>query len=96
MPRSIFCWGCSEVTGEERIEAARRLRASIEFAAGKLSDAEALAHLCLFPVWREGAAYEIGGRVAFAGRLYRCAAAHTAGAENDPQAPDAPWLALGP
>lgn len=56
---------------------ALRLRAIIEQAAQGLDDQTALEAKCLHPVWAAGAAYAVGHKVQYGGRLWKVLQAHT-------------------
>lgn len=68
---------------------ARRIRAEIERHAVTLTDETALEVPEMFPMW-EPRAYEMGERVRYGGKLYRCIQAHDANETWTPT--DAPSL----
>jgi hypothetical protein len=69
---------------------ARRLRPYIEKAAVSLPDDDALEALELFPAWEADTAYDLGIRVRYGDKLYRCEQAHTS--QSDWIPPDTPAL----
>lgn len=72
------------------LEAAQKIRAVMDTAAGMLTDEQALQVTALYPLWDAAKTYAVGDRVRYAGNLYRCLAAHTAQAAWTPT--DAPSL----
>ena len=66
------------------------LRALIEKAAVSLSDEDALGGVELFPAWAADTSYELGVRVRYGDKLYKCVQAHTSQADWTP--PDTPAL----
>ena len=72
-------------------EKARQLRPLIVKASASLSDEDALKAIELFPVWAVGETYELGIRVRYSGKLYRCEQAHTSQAEWQPTQTLALW-----
>lgn len=72
------------------LEAAQKIRAVMDTAAGMLTDEQALKVTALYPLWDAAKTYAVGDRVRYAGNLYRCLAAHTAQAAWTPT--DAPSL----
>lgn len=71
-------------------EAAQKIRAVMDKAAGMLTDEQALQVTAIFPMWDATKAYVVGDRVQYAGNLYRCLQAHTAQEMWNPA--DAPSL----
>ena len=72
-------------------EKAIALRALIEKAAISLSDEDALGGVELFPAWAADTAYELGVRIRYDGKLYRCEQAHTSQAGWEPPFVPALW-----
>lgn len=72
------------------LEAAQKIRAVMDTAAGMLTDEQALKVIVLYPLWDAAKTYAVGDRVRYAGNLYRCLTAHTSQAEWTPT--DAPSL----
>ena len=72
------------------LEAAQKIRAVMDTAAGMLTDEQALKVTALYPLWDAAKTYAVGDRVRYAGNLYRCLTAHTSQAEWTPT--DAPSL----
>lgn len=72
------------------LEAAQKIRAVMDTAAGMLTDEQALQVTALYPPWDAAKTYAVGDRVRYAGNLYRCLTAHTAQAAWTPT--DAPSL----
>lgn len=66
---------------------ARAFRAKIERAAAAVTeDADALELMELFPAYRVGAAYAVGDRIRYGGKLYRVVQAHTSQEDWQPDA----------
>lgn len=63
----------------------------IEKAAVSLPDEDALEAVELFPAWAAGVAYEVGVRVRYNGKLYRCEQAHTSQDGWEPPNTPALW-----
>lgn len=72
------------------LEAAQKIRAVMDTAAGMLTDEQALQVTALYPLWDAAKTYAAGDRVRYAGNLYRCLQAHTAQETWNPA--DAPSL----
>lgn len=72
------------------LEAAQKIRAVMDTAAGMLTDEQALQVTALYPLWDAAKTYAAGDRVRYAGNLYRCLQAHTAQETWNPV--DAPSL----
>ena len=72
------------------LEAAQKIRAVMDTAAGMLTDEQALQVTALYPLWDAAKTYAVGDRVRYAGNLYRCLQAHTAQETWNPA--DAPSL----
>lgn len=72
------------------LEAAQKIRAVMDTAAGMLTDEQAIKVVALFPLWNPRATYAVGDRVRYAGNLYRCLQPHTAQETWNPA--DAPSL----
>ncbi len=72
------------------LEAAQKIRAVMDTAAGMLTDEQAVKVVALFPLWNPRATYAVGDRVRYAGNLYRCLQHHTAQETWNPA--DAPSL----
>ena len=66
------------------------LRAMIEKSAVSLDDGDALEAVELFPKWAADTAYEVGCRVSFSEKLYKCIQNHTS--QTDWIPPDTPAL----
>ena len=75
-------------------ERARLLRPGIEKAAALLPDADALEAIELFPQWKADMWIELGERIRYAGKLYRCEQAHTSQADWTPDVTPALWTAV--
>ena len=73
------------------IRNARRLRGEIEKASVSLPDEDALAAVELFPQWAVDAAYTLGQRIRYDGKLYRCVQAHTSQTGWEPPNVPALW-----
>lgn len=72
------------------LEAAQKIRATMDTAAGMLTDEQAVKVVALFPLWNPQVTYAVGDRVRYAGNLYRCLQPHTAQETWNPA--DAPSL----
>lgn len=72
------------------LEAAQKIRAVMDTAAGMLTDEQALKVTALYPLWDAAKTYAVGDRVRYAGNLYRCLQPHTAQETWNPA--DAPSL----
>lgn len=72
------------------LEAAQKIRATMDTAVGMLTDEQAVKVVALFPLWDPRATYAVGDRVRYAGNLYRCLQPHTAQETWNPV--DAPSL----
>jgi hypothetical protein len=72
-------------------EKARALRPLIEKASASLPDEDALEAVELFPVWQTDTAYEVGIRVRYGDKLYRCEQSHTSQADWTPDVTPALW-----
>ena len=72
------------------LEAAQKIRTTMDTAAGMLTDEQAVKVVALFPLWNPQATYAVGDRVRYAGNLYRCLQPHTAQETWNPA--DAPSL----
>lgn len=67
-----------------------KLRDMMHKAAVSLPDDDALEAVELFPAWAGDTAYDLGVRVRYGDKLYRCEQAHTSQADWIP--PDTPAL----
>lgn len=67
------------------------LRALIEKAAISLSDEDALGGVELFPAWTAETSYELGVRVRYGDKLYKCVQAHTSQDQWTPDVTPALW-----
>lgn len=56
---------------------ARKLRDLIVRASVSLDDESALQGIELFPTWKSNTAYEVGDRIRYNDKLYKCVQAHT-------------------
>lgn len=75
-------------------ETHEQLRPYIEKAAESLSDNDAVKAVKLFPAWAEGISYEVGKRVQYGEKLYKCARAHTSQSDWTPDATPAMWAVV--
>jgi chitodextrinase len=73
------------------LEAAQKIRAVMDTAAGMLTDEQALQVTALYPLWDAAKTYAVGDRVRYAGNLYRCLTAHTAQAAWTPTDAHSLW-----
>ena len=72
-------------------EKARQLRPLIERAAISLTDEDALSGVELFPAWAADTSYELGVRVRYGDKLYKCVQAHTSQSGWEPPNVPALW-----
>ena len=72
-------------------EHAYKLRDTLHKAVVSLSDGDALEAVELFPLWAADTAYEMGVRVRFEEKLYRCEQAHSSQEGWEPPAVPALW-----
>lgn len=73
------------------LEAAQKIRAVMDTAAGMLTDEQALQVAALYPLWDAAKTYAVGARVRYGGELYRCLTAHTAQAAWTPTDAHSLW-----
>lgn len=73
------------------LEAAQKIRAVMDTAAGMLTDEQALQVTALYPLWDATKTYAVGDRVRYGGELYRCLTAHTAQAAWTPTEAPSLW-----
>lgn len=73
------------------LEAAQKLRTTMDAAGAMLTDEQALQVTALFPVWNPSATYAVGDRVRYDGKLYRCITAHAAQENWTPAAAPSLW-----
>ena len=73
------------------LDAAQKVRAVMDTAAGMLTDEQALKVIALYPLWDAAKTYAVGDRVRYAGNLYRCLTAHTAQAAWTPTDAHSLW-----
>lgn len=74
-----------------RYSHALKLRDMMHKAAESLPDEDALEAVDLFPIWQTDTAYEVGIRVRYGDKLYRCEQAHTSQADRTPPSVPALW-----
>lgn len=70
---------------------ALRLRELLHKAAVSLDDGDALEAIEFFPNWKADVSYELGIRVRYDGKLYRCEQAHTSQENWTPDITPALW-----
>lgn len=68
------------------------LRKKIELASSTMTDENALTAVELFPMWKTATAYDVGVRVQYSGKLYRCVQPHTSQTDWTPDATSALWV----
>lgn len=68
-----------------------KLREMMHKASASLPDEDALEAVELFPAWAADTAYEMGIRVRYSDKLYRCEQAHTSQAGWEPPNVPALW-----
>lgn len=71
---------------------AMALRQQIESAATLQTDETALESKWMFPTWMTETSYEVGNRIRYAERLYRCVQPHTSQTDWTPDATPALWV----
>ncbi len=75
------------------VERAKALRPVIEQASLSLSDADAFGAPELFPRWDEdGHYYNVGDRIDYTGKLYKCIQSHTSQADWAPDISVSLWV----
>ena len=67
------------------------LRQQIESAATLQTDESALGSKWMYPEWQNEVTYEVGNRVRYADKLYKCNIAHTSQEDWNPSVPSALW-----
>lgn len=67
------------------------LRALIEKASASLDDGDALEAVELFAAWATDTAYELGVRIRYNAKLYKCVQAHTSQLNWTPDVTPALW-----
>lgn len=72
-------------------EHAYKLRELLHKASASLTDEDALEGIELFPLWAAGVSYEVGVRVRYDEKLYRCEQAHSSQEGWEPPAVPALW-----
>ena len=70
------------------------LRKKIELASSTMTDMNALTAVELFPMWKTATEYDVGVRVQYDGKLYKCVQAHTSQTDWTPDATQALWVAV--
>ena len=67
-------------------------RKKIELASSTMTDENALTAVELFPMWKTATAYDVGVRVQYVSKLYKCVQAHTSQTDWTPDATPALWV----
>ncbi len=67
------------------------IRSKIEAAATLQTDESALDSKWMYPEWQSNTAYEIGNRVRYGEKLYKCNIAHTSQDDWKPDTQSALW-----
>lgn len=80
----------------KRLDEALRIKPLIQKGAQSLSDAEAIELKSLYPQWDGAAAYDVGDKLLYMGKLYRCLQAHTAQSDWMPAVAVSLWTVLEP
>ena len=70
------------------------LRKKIELASSTMTDMNALTAIELFPMWKTATKYDVGVRVQYEGKLYKCVQAHTSQTDWTPDATQALWMVV--
>ena len=73
-------------------EEAEALRKQIENASALQTDKNALDSKWMYAAWMTATAYEVGDRVRYADKLYKCVQAHTSQDDWTPDATPALWV----
>lgn len=68
------------------------LRKKIELASSTMTDANALTAVELFPMWKTATEYDVGVRVQYEGKLFKCVQSHTSQSDWTPDATPALWV----
>lgn len=80
-----------DMSTEEAVAYAHRMRTMIEKAVVSLSDEDALDAVDLFPKWETNIAYNVNERVRYNDKLYRCEQNHTSQNDWSPDLVPALW-----
>ena len=80
-----------DMTSEEALAYAHRMRTMIEKAATSLSDEDALEAVDLFPKWEANITYHLNERIRYNDKLYRCEQEHTSQSDWTPDTVPALW-----
>lgn len=73
---------------------ALRMKPLLQKGAQSLGDADALKIKSIYPRWDGAAAYDVGDKVQYMDKLYRCLQAHTAQADWKPDVTAALWTVI--
>ena len=80
-----------EMTRDQILEAARKIRAFISESAVNVDDERAVEIPFAFDAWTPGTAYATGDRVRYGGKVYKCLQDHEALTEWFPTAAASLW-----
>lgn len=78
----------------KRLDEALRIKPFIQKGVQSLGDADALKIKSIYPHWDGAAAYDVGDKVQYMGKLYRCLQAHTAQSDWTPDVVPSLWTAI--
>lgn len=76
----------------ELLEKTAKVKAAQKTASTALDDATALEAMAIFEEWATDTAYEIGNRVRYIDKLYKCVQAHTSQTDWTPDKTSALWV----
>lgn len=79
------------MTKNELFEQTARVKVAHRIASTALDDATALEAMAIFDEWATDTSYEIGNRVRYGEKLYKCNIAHTSQEDWRPDKPSALW-----
>lgn len=85
-----------DMSNEDALAYAHRMRTMIEKAAVSLSDEDALEAVDLFPKWAADILYHVNERIRYNDKLYRCEQEHTSQADWTPDVVPALWTEVAP
>ena len=68
------------------------LRKKIELASSTMTDMNALTAVELFPMWKTATEYDVGVRVQYDGKLFKCVQSHTSQSDWTPDETPALWV----
>ena len=78
----------------KRLDEALRIKPLIQKGAQSLSDADALEIKSVYPIWDGAAHYDVGDKVQYNDKLYRCLQAHTSQVDWTPDVTASLWTVI--